>query len=190
MNFLKNIFNAKKEPKEDLDALPLDERFVKKFKEKGGKFLYCANKHEVVRKLLLIFKEHSYDKILCYDYELVNLIKLFKINIYNEFSDEFPFLTKCEYLIGNEGDILFSSNQLNSRRLNTYNENFIVFAKTSQIVKNINQAMMGINTKYKEKLPTNITNIRYYNLKENEENFMNYGNTNAKDLYLILLEDL
>ena len=44
--------------------------------------------------------------------------------------------------------------------------------------------------RYKENLPTNISAIKNYAVNKNEDNLLNLGNTNSKNLYLLLLEDL
>ena len=87
-------------------------------------------------------------------------------------------------------DILFSSNQLKSIPLKDFSSNFIVFATTSQLVKDTGQGLTGIKAKCKNNLPTNISSIKNYNMDNNDDNFLNYGNNNSKNLYLLLLEDL
>ena len=39
-------------------------------------------------------------------------------------------------------------------------------------------------------LPTNISAVKKYGLTIDDDNFLNYGNNNSKNLYLLLLEDL
>ncbi len=196
MDFFKNIIKPfKKESPLDKKfhqsrEIYSDEIFVNKFIEKGGKFLYCTNLKEIIENLNLIITEYKIQKLLCYDHDLVNLTKKNNIDTEQVFTKELPFFTTREYLISNEGDIVFTSNQLNSTKLIDFSENFIVYATTSQIVKNNREAMEGINIDYKGYLPNNISNIRYYNLRKNKESFMNYGNSNSKNLYLILFEDL
>ena len=48
----------------------------------------------------------------------------------------------------------------------------------------------GIRIKYLNNLPSNITSIKNFNKADDEDlNFLTYGSS-AKNLYLILLEDL
>jgi hypothetical protein len=49
---------------------------------------------------------------------------------------------------------------------------------------------MGIRKTYVKNYPTNISSIKSYVPERVEEDFLNYGNDNAKNLYLLLLEDL
>ena len=108
----------------------------------------------------------------------------------SETNQELPFFTSCEHLIADKGDILLSSNQLKSKKITEFSENFIIYASTSQIVKDTGQGLTGIKTSSKQNLPTNISAIKNYTLKKNDDNFLNYGNSNSKNLYLLLFEDL
>ena len=62
-------------------------------------------------------------------------------------------------MIANSGEILFSSNQLGSHKLASLSNNFIVYATTSQLVKNISEGLTGIKTNFRGNIPTNISSI-------------------------------
>ena len=49
---------------------------------------------------------------------------------------------------------------------------------------------MGLRKTYGKNFPTNISSIKSYVPERVDEDFLNYGNNNAKSLYLLLLEDL
>ncbi len=200
MGFFKKLFGGFKEDnkskenenerQKEVENLSFDEFFVEKFIEKGGKFLYCTSIDEVVDNLKMIVKENAYDNLLCYDHDLLNITKKIDVKTNSVFSKEMPFFTSCEYLLGKQGDIMFSSNQLGVNKLVEFSKDFIVYATTSQIVKDRREGMTGINVNYKGNIPTNISSISCYNLEKTNENFMNYENSNSKKLYLILFEDL
>lgn len=194
MNFFKKIFNFSEKEDEQIKKqevnLSLDDLFVHKFVEKGGKFLYCTEKTEVVSNLKNVISENNWDTIHLLDERLSSLFNRNEVKEASSFTDTTPIFTSCEHLIAEKGDILFSSNQLKSTRLNEFPTNFIVFATTSQLVKDTNQGLTGIKTNSKNSLPTNICSIRNYTINKNDDNFLNYGNSNSKNLYLLLLEDL
>ncbi|MDA9976559.1 hypothetical protein N9E59_01180 [Polaribacter sp.] len=192
MNFLKKLLNRQsfeeEQTKNQEVSLSLDDLFVHNFLSKGGKFLYCTNKEEVISNLKSILVENSWEQI-----QLLNPTLLRYINKEIETSEtnqELPFFTSCEHLIADKGDILLSSNQLKSKKITEFSENFIIYASTSQIVKDTGQGLTGIKTSSKQNLPTNISAIKNYTLKKNDDNFLNYGNSNSKNLYLLLFEDL
>ena len=194
MSFLKKLFNLgnqeSKEIKEQPVYLSLDDNFVHHFIQKGGKFLYCTNINEVVSNLKSILIENNWKQIICTDYDLPKFLIETDVILENSLKTSHPFFTTCEHLISDNGNILFSSNQLKSKKLPELSEHFIVYATTSQLVKNTGEALTGIKTNFKGNIPTNISAVKEYTVKKGDDNFMNYGNSNSKNLYLLLFEDL
>jgi L-lactate utilization protein LutC len=114
----------------------------------------------------------------------VNVTVSPKINTNN------PVFLGCEHLVAENGSILFSSNQLKDFKISELSDNFIVYATTSQIVGNSGDGLTGIKMRYSGNIPSNISAIKNFNINSKNEDFMNYGNTNSKNLYLLLFEDL
>jgi L-lactate utilization protein LutC len=194
MKFLKKLFNiANNKNKEILEQevdLSLDELFVHNFIKKGGKFLYCLKEKEVVENVEKILLENNWNKILVTNKALLPFLDDTKVATAANFKQSIPYFTTCEHLVADKGDVLFSSNQLKSTKLSELSENFIVYATTSQIVKNTGEALTGIKISSKNLLPTNISSVKDYEINKKDDNFLNYGNSSAKNLYLLLLEDL
>jgi hypothetical protein len=196
MSFLKKLFKSKEPSNENVAKklkvnLSLDDAFVHHFISKGGKFLYCISEKEIINNLDQIISENNWNIITCFDKSLKNFLKKSHVNVQEEVDDKKPFFTSCEHLISDNGDILFSSNQLSTHKLASLTNDFIVFAKTSQFVKDTGEGLTGIKTNCKDgSIPTNISAIKKYSLNIDDDNFLNYGNNNSKNLYLLLLEDL
>jgi len=195
MRFFKKLFNTpkNKNPKEqalELEKLPLDQIFVQNFIKNHGKFLYCTSLEEVALNLKNIIQENSWEKIICNDNDLLKLTKTVQINTSEYIDKKLPYFSSCEHLIAENGSILFSSNQLKENKISELSENFIVYATTSQLVKTKRESLTGIKTRYQGNIPSNISAIKNYNPNSKDIDFMNYGNTNAKNLYLLLFEDL
>jgi len=196
MSFLKKLFKSKEPSNENVAKklkvnLSLDDAFVHHFISKGGKFLYCISEKEIINNLDQIISENNWDIITCFDKSLKNFLKKSHVNVQEEVDDKKPFFTSCEHLISDNGDILFSSNQLSTHKLASLTNDFIVFAKTSQFVKDTGEGLTGIKTNCKDgSIPSNISAIKKYSLNIDDDNFLNYGNNNSKNLYLLLLEDL
>jgi len=196
MSFFKKFFNSPKKKESesqadlDLNDLNLDQIFVKKFIEKNGKFLYCASIEDVKSNLSKILAENEWSNLICNDIDLTKFVDSKKISIKNKFSNKNPLFVGCEHLIAENGSILFSSNQLKDFKISELSDYFIIYATTSQLVKTKSESLTGINSRYKGNIPNNISAIKNYNLKSDTNDFMNYGNTNSKNLYLLLFEDL
>ncbi len=170
--------------------LPIDERFTINFKANGGKFLYCEDLNEIFQNLGNIIDENKWNdkQTLLLDEHLKEKFKNSNLQTTTKISDSTFFLTTCENLIANDGSLLISSKQIFEKKLPELPVNFIVFATTSQIVENIGEGLRGIKSKNRQKIPTNITAIKHFK-SEDDKDFLSYGSS-AKNLYLLLLEDL
>ena len=200
--FIKSFFNnPSNDNKEEVESGkfmpkkedPIEQRFSFKFTQNGGKFLYCENKSECDDFFSKILEENNWKdvEILCYDDSLLELFSnkseliVSKTNLNSKF-----FLTTCEFLVAKDGSLLICAEQIKSHKVSDLPQNFIVFAKISQFTETLSLGLNGIKSKHPQNLPTNITTIKNFNSDENENtNFLTYGSS-AKNLYLLLLEDL
>ena len=202
MNLFKKLFKKttpEKEQKETSKAqtskyvpekpLPADDRFMQNFKENGGKFIYCENIDEVQENFDNILVENDwYEKeVYCTDTVLMSKFNEYNLQFNTNLQSSF-FFSQCESLIADSGGILVSSNQIQETKLNELPYNVIIFAKTSQLVDNLSEGMRIIKTRNKKSIPTNITTIKNFESRT-ENDFMSYGSS-TKNLYLLLLEDL
>jgi hypothetical protein len=168
---------------------PLDEQFIFNFKRNGGKFLYCENAIEVKDQLENILEENDWfeSEALCYESVIFHMLEENKVTFDKPKNPSF-FIASCENLIADEGSILFSSKQIKQQKPNELPTNIIILAKTSQIIGSKSDGLSVIKKKYVTDYPTNITAMKYFE-KVEDEDFTQYGST-AKNLYLLLLEDL
>lgn len=200
--FIKSFFNKSSEykPEENVEGkympekiTPIEERFTFNFTENGGKFLYCENKSECDNFFSQILDENQWEnvEILCYDDSLPGFFnKKSKLNISKTNLNSKFFLTTCEFLVAIDGSLLICDEQIKSHKVNDLPSNFIVFARISQFTETLSGGLNGIKSKYPNNLPTNITTIKNFNSQDKENNnFLTYGSA-AKNLYLLLLEDL
>ena len=169
--------------------LPVDEKFTYNFKKNGGKFLYCENLNEVKDQFLNILEENDWFECeaLCYEPKLFSMLDENKLT-YDKPANPMFLFASCENLIADEGSVLFSSNQIKQNKPNDLPNNIIILATTSQILEAKSDGLRVIKKKYDKDYPTNITTIKYFE-KAKDEDFLQYGST-AKNLYLLLLEDL
>ena len=122
MSFFNNFFkkdNSKKvnKPKQSKFLPPkkavIEERFISKFVNNGGKFLYCETYSEIRYNFDQILSENGW---LEHDVLLLNnnLIKDYELQIKHSsnLDNSKCFITDCENLIASDGSILISSNQI------------------------------------------------------------------------------
>jgi L-lactate utilization protein LutC len=170
-------------------SAPADEKFTFNFKKNGGKFLYCENLTEVKDQFENILEENDWfeSEATCFEPKLFSMLDENKLSYKNTQNPKF-LLASCENLIADEGSILFSSNQIKQNKPNDLPANIVILATTSQILESKSDGLRAIKKKYDKDYPTNITTIKYFE-KAKEEDFLQYGSS-AKNLYLLLLEDL
>ena len=193
--FLKKIVKISQKEEQNEDAprdeeFSVDELFVKKFIHKGGKFLYCSDLDELEKNLIQVLQENQWNNVVSFDENLKELLTKINSAKTTKIIPSLPFLSYCECLIANDGSILFSSKQLKDKKLKDLPLNFIVCAKTSQITKDSRDGISGIRNRSEKNAPTIISSIKDYIINKSETDFMSYGHTNSKSLYLLLLEDL
>ncbi len=177
-------------PYHEAEEASVDEQFVKKFIHKGGKFLYCSDQEEVEKNLLQVLQENQWNNVISHNDELHELLTRINSARTKKIIPNLPFLTYCECLIANDGSIMFSSRQLKDKKLKDLPNDFIVCARTSQIVKDTRDGISGIRSRSEKNSPTIISSIKDFIVDKSETDFMSYGLTNSKTLYLLLLEDL
>ncbi|WP_438961678.1 LUD domain-containing protein [Nonlabens sp.] len=175
------------------EKLPLDERLIHNFISQGGRFLYSLNEDEVQANFEDVLVEHDFyeTKVLCNDMNLRSRFNGFNLEFSEVNNDCSFFLTTCEYVIADNGAILFSSNQLKEKKPADFPETMVILATASQIVESIGEGLRGIKHRSGSTIPTNITTLKNFqepSLQEKKD-LMNYGVPN-KRAYLILLEDL
>lgn len=202
MSLFRKIFGSKSDKKEEElktnergkympeIKLPIDEKFTINFKANGGKFLYCEDLGEIFESLDNIIKENKWEdkNAFFFDKNLKDKFKEANLLTSEKLSNSTYFITTCENLIGKDGSLLISSNQIAEKKLTELPVNFVVFATTSQIVENIGEGLRRIKSKNKDRIPTNITTIKHFKSSDDKD-FLSYGSS-SKNLYLLLLEDL
>ena len=201
MSLFRKIFGSGNNPSDDdnqsefnttpssFSLLPVDEKFTYNFKKNGGKFIYCENLNEVKDQFLNILEENDWFECeaMCFEPKLYSILDENKL-LYDKPENPIFLVASCENLIAEEGSVLFSSNQIKQNKPNELPTNIIILATTSQILEAKSDGLRVIKKKYDKDYPTNITTIKYFE-KAKEEDFLQYGST-AKNLYLLLLEDL
>ena len=171
----------------------VEDKFTLNFSSNGGKFLYATDSSECEDYFNKIIEENDWAEksILCFNDSFTNnfipnnQLKFNKSNLNSNL-----FITDCEFLVAKDGSILVSAKQIQSYKSNDLPNNIIVMARTSQLSETLSKGLEGIRIKYSNNLPSNITSIKNFNKRDGEDlNFLTYGSS-AKNLYLILLEDL
>ena len=98
-------------------------------------------------------------------------------------------ITFCEFLVARTGSIVISSKQTSGRRLAVFPSTHIVVAYTSQLVRDVNDALEGVKNKYGDQLPSMITTITGPSRTADIEKTLILGAHGQKELYVFLVDD-
>jgi len=164
----------------------VDVIFAKTLLKNNGVFFYCDKKDDLIKTIKALVNKLQTNLIYCTEHILQELLENAEINQnQSDYTKCDAMISSCEYLIAHHGKIMLSSKQLGPNTIKNLPNQHIVIAYSSQIVKNLNEAMSGINTRYiHEGLPSTITTITS-NHKNNETSIEG----NIKNLSVILIED-
>jgi len=163
----------------------IDVIFAKRLIQNNGNFFYCDKQEELIKTIQSLTTKLNINSMYCTEHILQELLTQSSIsyNSTNYLSCD-AILSSCEYLIAHHGKVMLSSKQLGPHDIKNLPKQHIIIAYTSQIVKNLNESMSGINTRYIDNLPSTITTIAGNN--KNEENNIE---GNIKNLSVLLIED-
>src|SRR5690606_12217553 len=201
MSFLKKVLgklipsgqNESESPEESKyfpeKELPVDEEFTVKFKNNGGRFLYCSDVNDLEETFISILEENDWfeREAICFEKGLFHYLTDNKIPFNNPAEPQF-MLCSCESLIAQDGSILFSSTQFSKNKQVNLPYNFVVLEKTSQITRSKSDGLRKIKYRYGSNIPSNITTIQHFKECKSDD-FLQYGSV-PKSLYLLLLEDM
>lgn len=175
--------------------LPLQSNLIQEFKTNleliGGQVILCNTKSEIADRIKIICEEKKQDNLFCADPILRDLMK----GIIKTDSAEDDFLnlniglTGCELLVAHLGSVLISSAQLAGRRLNVFPETHIVVATKDQIVDYLDHAIEILQEKYKNELPSLISNITGPSRTADIEKTLVMGMHGPKSLIVLIAKE-
>jgi L-lactate dehydrogenase complex protein LldG len=174
---------------------PLNESLAIEFKTNleliGGEVILCRNREEVSSQIKHICEEKNQDYVFCTDPILQELAgEAGQINSGEEdFLQLNIGLTGCEFLVAHLGSVLISSAQISGRRLNVFPEIHIVVASQSQLTNYLDDAMEKLQEKYKNGLPSLISNITGPSRTADIEKTLVMGMHGPKSLIVIISEE-
>jgi L-lactate dehydrogenase complex protein LldG len=124
-----------------------------------GKFFFANTEAEKIERLQKICLENNFTKIYCPAQDIVELCKRcnFMFSPYHSLADCDVSITHCEYLVARTGSMLLSSGTPNGRTSSVYAPVHICMATQEQFVYDIDDAIIKLQEKYNQQLPSFIS---------------------------------
>jgi L-lactate dehydrogenase complex protein LldG len=157
----------------------------------GGQVILCKTNSEIAGQVAQICRERHQDSVFCTDPILQELLKD-TITIHSDdqhFQSMNIGVTRCEFLVAHLGSVLISSAQISGRRMNVFPETHLVVASQSQLTDYLDTALEMLQNKYKNKLPSLITNITGPSRTADIEKTLVMGMHGPKSLFVLISEE-
>jgi len=165
--------------------------FAENFIQNKGTFFYCENIDEFMLTIRSYISQNSYKQIFVWEKELQEALSglfSFSSERKNFVSAEIG-ITTCEALVARTGSILVSSHSESGRSLGIFPHIHIVVAFSSQISREIADAMSLLKNKYQSNIPSMIGLITGPSRTADIEKTLVLGAHGPKELVLFLIDD-
>ena len=170
----------------------LDISFALELNRLSGHFVYCASKNELLGNIKRLFDAQKVNKVHIKHKGIINLIGDLGVNVINNISkpeDIKIAITSCEALVARLGSVLISSKQDSGRLLNFISDTHIIIASRDQIVETVKDAMILMQEKYGERLPSMMSLISGPSRSNAIEHEFILGAHGPRNLIVFLTED-
>ncbi len=167
--------------------------FAKSFKNLGGNFIYCTDEKEFCKNLNHLKSIYSLNSIFCKEKNIIEILNknniLYTSAAEKSLKDYDCSLTNCEFLISRTGSIIISASDKTSRRTFFTSPFHFVVAYSSQVTKDLDDALNKVKFKYK-KLPSFISIISGPSRTADIEKTLVVGAHGPKEIFLFFIDDL
>jgi len=173
------------QPQEDLAIL-----FAEKFSSLLGRFSYCENEQDLCFQLTNLINALKWKEIYCVDENIKGTLSKNSLISFSEKSlaDSDAAITNCELLVARTGSMVLSSTISSGRTTSVYSPVHICIATTSQLVYDVKDALVFLQKKYRDKLPSQISFATGPSRTADIEKTLVVGVHGPKEVYCFLLE--
>ncbi|MBC6696861.1 LutC/YkgG family protein [Hymenobacter puniceus] len=168
--------------------------FAESFVRVGGQLYFCESEEHFYDQLFAYKKEKELDNLYVWEPELKKLLHAGGLVFRQDEADFLAHadagLTTCEALVARTGSVLVSAATASGRRLSIYPDQHLVFARTSQVVADIGDALQRLQTHYgPDHLPSMISLTTGPSRTADIEKTLVLGAHGPRSLALFLLDD-
>ena len=159
--------------------------FAEQFTKLQGKFVFCADKKELVEQFKSLCYQKQWTQLYCVEDEWRTELQL--TQLHDDISTAEASITGCEMLVARTGSIALSSTA-NNRIPSVYAPIHICMAYTSQLVYDIKDALVSVRNKYQNSFPSLLTFATGPSRTADIEKTLVVGVHGPKEVYCFLVE--
>lgn len=171
----------------------IDLHFAKELSGVDGKFVFCENEAEMAEVIAMLVKKENIDPIFCKNQEIQEHLTAVGLEFFAdpaELKNCKTGITECEFLVARYGAVLMSSALSSGRKLYSWPEIHIVVAYASQLVPELNDAIIGMRERYNGILPSMVSLITGPSRTADIEKTLVNGIHGPRDLFVFYIDDL
>ncbi|HNS17917.1 MAG TPA: LUD domain-containing protein [Bacteroidales bacterium] len=173
-------------PGESLDVV-----FAQAFTRAGGMFVFCENEKELVSSLQVILEDLPDGDLFCQEQTIGAYLVKAGIPFCSGSRDleaSKVSVTGCEALVAHPGSIVVSSAQTEGRKICIFPDSQIVIGFSSQLTRDLQQALSYLNRKYEPDYPSLISVITGPSRTADIEKTLVMGAHGPRNLYLFYVD--
>lgn len=171
----------------------LEEMFAKAFKKAGGQFIFCENELDFFEKVITLSQEKGWKNFFCWEKKITDLMDQcgfpYKKKEDENFEEGMVGVTGCEALVARLGSVMISSRQHSGRRLVVIPTTHVVLAYSSQLVREVKDALNLIRSRYQEQFPSLVSAITGPSRTADIEKTLVTGAHGPKEIFVFLVDD-
>lgn len=160
--------------------------FAEQFSALQGKFVFCVSEAELKVGFEKLCYQNQWTKIYCAEENLSGIVQANSLHADIATCD--ASITSCEALVARTGSIVLSAVQ-QSRVPSVYAPVHVCVAYTSQLVYDVQEALMAIKQKYRDYLPSLITFATGPSRTADIEKTLVVGVHGPKEVYCFVVDD-
>lgn len=164
--------------------------FAEQFTKLLGKFVFCADHHELVTQLNALVSGQGWKKLYCREEKIRTVLKAHAFDSFSatDVGDCDAAVTGCEGLVARTGSIILSSASPSGRTVSVYAPVHICIAYTNQLVYDVRDGLVALKEKYGQQLPSLMTFATGPSRTADIEKTLVVGVHGPKQVYLFLVD--
>lgn len=169
-----------------------EEHFATEFSKLGGKFVYCANDHDLLQQLTALADTMNWKRLHSKDHFLLQHFSEMGSDLLESAGDMQDLevgISLCECLVARTGSLILSSAQESGRALPVYAPIHIAVAFTQQLAWDIVDGLNMIRNKYQGKLPSLLSLTTGPSRTADIEKTLVVGVHGPKEVYVFLVDE-
>ena len=164
--------------------------FAEKFTSLLGKFSFCESEQDLVNQINSLAIAQKWKEIYCIDKNIRSAFSSFGFSSFSTktIAESDVSITRCELLVARTGSMVLSTKESSGRTTSVYAPIHICIANTSQLVFDVKDALVLLQKKYGNQLPSQISFATGPSRTADIEKTLVVGVHGPKEVYCFLLD--